>query len=111
MELNTETKRPQCVGENRGREPDDWQRVLVERARTTAEKRNGLKRVESRGEGEVAWGEEKRKSGETEKQTWRRWGIDGAESWVIPAENLCLLPVCACARGNVHTLESVCVQV
>lgn len=89
------------MGENIAREPDDWQRMLVERTRTMVEKRNGLKRVESRGEGEVAWGEEKRKSRGTEKQTWRRWGIDEAESWVIPAVNLCLLSLCVCA----HTSE------
>lgn len=80
---------------NAGGKVDDWQRMLVERPRTAAEKRKGLKCVESGGEGEVAWGEEKRKRRETEKQTWRRWGIDGAESWVIPAVNLC---VCVCAR-------------
>ncbi len=69
--------------------------------------RNGLKRVESRGEGEVAWGEEKRKSRETEKQTWRRWGIDEAESWVIPAVNLCVFAARACefVCADVHVSE------
>lgn len=42
----------------------------------------------------MAWGEEKRKSREREKQTWRRWGIDEAESWVIPAVNLCVFAFC-----------------
>lgn len=47
----------------------------------------------------MAWGEEKRKSRETEKQTWRRWEIDEAESWVIPAVNLWLcMCVCVCVR-------------
>lgn len=72
-------------GESAVKVAGDWQRMLLER-----NERNGLKRVESRGEGEVAWGEEKRKSRETEKQTWRRWEIDEAESWVIPAVNLWL---------------------
>lgn len=44
----------------------------------------------------MAWGEEKRKNGETEKQTRRRWGIDEAESWVIPAVNLCVFAACLC---------------
>lgn len=50
----------------------------------------------------MAWGEEKRKSRETEKQTWRRWEIDEAESWVIPAVNLwlcvCVCVICVCVR-------------
>lgn len=58
-----------------------------------------------RAEERVRWpgGEEKRKSRETEKQTWRRWGIDEAESWVIPAVNLCVFAVIA--RASVHTPE------
>lgn len=79
---------------------DCWQKE-----RERGQRRNGLKRAESRGEGEVAWGEEKRKSRETEKQTWRRWGIDEAESWVIPAVNLCVFAVIVCA--NVHMPQGV----
>lgn len=58
----------------------------------------------------MAWGEEKRKSRETEKQTWRRWGIDEAESWVIPAVNLCVFAayLCACVCERVHARECVC---
>lgn len=90
------------MAENIIREPHDWQQMLVERTRMMVEKRNGLKCVQSRGEGEVAWGEEKRKSRETEKQTWRRWGIDEAESWVIPAVNLCVLCVYVCVCIRTH---------
>lgn len=78
--------------------------------RERGQKRNGLKRVESRGEGEVAWGEEKRKSRETEKQTWRRWGIDEAESWVIPAVNLCVFAVCVCVCVCECAHARVCVS-
>lgn len=56
---------------NAGGKVDDSQRMLVERPRTAVEKRKGLKCVESRGEGEVAWGEEKRKR---EKLKSRRGG-------------------------------------
>lgn len=41
---------------NAGGKVDDWQRMLVERPRTAAEKRKGLKCVESGGEGEVGLG-------------------------------------------------------
>lgn len=34
--------------------------------------------------------EEGRTRRRREKQTWRRWGIDEAESWVIPAVSLCV---------------------
>lgn len=61
----------------------------------------------------MAWGEEKRKSRETEKQTWRRWGIDEAESWVIPAVNLCVFAayLCACVCVRTRTCPRVCVSV
>lgn len=88
--------RPDCRGSGVGTEPGDWQQTL-EAARTEAEEKE-LKHAWRGGEGEVAWGEEKRKSREREKQTWRRWGIDEAESWVIPAVNLCVFafPLCVC---------------
>ena len=81
-------RRPRCVGEN-------IVRGTVERTRT----REREERVKaSRAAERVRWpgGEEKRKSRETEKQTWRRWGIDEAESWVIPAVNPCALAACVC---------------
>lgn len=60
----------------------------------------------------MAWGEEKRKSRETEKQTWRRWGIDEAESWVIPAVSLCVFAVCVSVFVGVRMCkcESVCMN-
>lgn len=53
--------------------------MLVEGARTAAEKRNGLKRVESRGEGEVAWGGGVRGGREREEKEWRNRKADVEE--------------------------------
>lgn len=113
VELNGETKRPRCVGENIGREAGDWQRMLVERTRTRAEEERVKACWEQRrGWGGLGGGEEKeqrnRKADVEEVGNWwsRKLGYSCCESMC-----LCCVSVCVCVCVNVHMPESVWVWV
>lgn len=102
VELNG-TKRPWCVGENIGREPGGWQRMLLERTRTRAEEERVKARWEQRrGWGGLGGGEEKeqrnRKADVEEVGNWwsRKLGYSCCESMC-----LCCLCVCDCAHARV----------
>lgn len=101
VEPNRETQRPWCVGENIAREPDDWQRMLVERTRMTVEKEWVKARWEQR-RGGLGGGEEKeqrnRKADVEEVGNWwsRKLGYSCCESVSI----VCVC-VCVCTHVRV----------
>lgn len=104
VEVNRETKRPQCVEENIV--GDDWKRMLLERTRTRVEKRNGLKRVESRREGEVAWG-----GGEEKEQRNRKADVEEVGNWWSRKLGYsCCESMCASLCVNIRCV-CVCVYV
>lgn len=97
-------------GEHWWREAGDWQRMLVERTRTRAEKERVKARWEPRrGWGGLGGGEEKeqrkRKADVEEVGNWwsRKLGYSCCESMC-----LCCVSVCVRVRANAHMPESVC---